>query len=179
MNLVSTVTTSLSVLTIIAQILIVLGLFSYFFPGRVKALDNLFKKYLVPNALVVPVIATLGSLFFSEVAHYTPCVLCWYQRILMYPLVLILGIAYLKKDRAWAPLYAIGLSIIGALIAAYHYLLQVKAVSALVPCSNSALAVDCAQKVFMQFGYITIPMMALSAFLLIIVLQMLQLKRKS
>lgn len=177
MNLVQTVTTSLSVLTVVAQILIVLGIFVYFFKGKVRALDNIFTKYLVPNVFVIPVIAMLGSLFFSEVAHYTPCVLCWYQRICMYPQLLILSIAYFKKDKN-AAYYSIGLSIIGGLIAIYHYLLQVKAVHEIVPCSNSAVAVDCAQKVFMTFGYITIPMMALSAFALIIVLQALSLRKK-
>lgn len=178
-NLVSTVTTSLSILTIVAQVLTVLGFFVYFFPGRVKSLDLIFRKYLIPNIIIIPAIATLGSLFFSEVAHYTPCVLCWYQRIFMYPLVVILAIAYLIKDKKVAHYYAIGLSVIGAMIALYHYLLQVKAVSSIVPCSNSAVAVDCAQKVFMHFGYITIPMMALSAFLLIIVLSLLGLRKKS
>lgn len=176
MNLVSTVTTSLSALTIVAQIVTVLGIFVYFFPGRVKQLDLLFKKIFIPYTFFIPIFAMLGSLFFSEVAHYTPCVLCWYQRICMYPQALILGINFFKKDKNSA-YYSIGLSLIGAVIAAYHYLLQIKAIHAIVPCSNSAVAVDCAQKPFMHFGYITLPMMALTAFLLIIVLQALRLKK--
>jgi disulfide bond formation protein DsbB len=176
MELVKLVTTSLSILTILAQIATVLGLFVYFFPGRVKQIDSIYKKLFTPYVFVIPIAAMLGSLFFSEIAHYTPCILCWYQRILMYPLALILTVAFFRKDKN-AAYYAIGLSIIGGVIAAYHYLLQVKALHAIVPCSNSSVAVDCAQKVFMTFGYITIPMMALSAFLLIIVLSALRLKK--
>lgn len=175
MELVKTVTTSLSILTVVAQVITVLGLFVYFFPGRVKRLDNLFKKF-GPYSFIIPIIAMLGSLFFSEVAHYAPCILCWYQRILMYPMALIMVVAFIRKDKQ-AAYYVIGLSTIGSVIAAYHYLLQIKAIHAIVPCANSSVAVDCAQKVFMTFGYITIPMMALSAFLLIIVLSLLSLKK--
>lgn len=176
MNLVSTVTTSLSALTIIAQIVIALGVFVYFFPGRVKQLDSLFNKLFIPYTFAIPIFAMIGSLFFSEVAHYTPCILCWYQRICMYPQALILGVAFFKKDKNSA-YYSIGLSLIGAIIAIYHYLLQIKAIHSIVPCANSAQAVDCSQRVFMHFGYITLPMMALTAFLLIIVLQALRLKK--
>lgn len=176
MSLVANVTTSLSALTVVAQVISVLGLFVYFFPGRVKQLDSLFKKVFIQYSFFIPIAAMLGSLFFSEIAHYTPCILCWYQRILMYPLALIMTVGFFRKDKN-AYYYSIGLSLIGAIIAAYHYLLQVKAVNAIVPCSNSAVAVDCAQKVFMHFGYITIPMMALSAFVLIIILSALRLKK--
>ena len=64
-----------------------------------------------------------GSLYYSEVAHYTPCALCWYQRIAMYPLVLLLGIAAFRRDIG-IRLYAIPLAAIGAVISAYHYLLE-------------------------------------------------------
>lgn len=178
MNLISSVTSLLSILTVVAQILIVLGLISYFLPGRIKVLDRLFSKYLVPFTFVIPVIATLGSLFLSEIAHFTPCLLCWYQRIFMYPLAFILTAAYFLKDKTLG-IYTIILSLIGAVIAFYHYLLQINALKSVVPCSDTATAVDCAAKPFMHFGYISIPMMALSAFLLIIVLSAHQLRTSS
>ena len=77
----------------------------------------------VPMALFVAIIATGGSLYFSEVAGYAPCVLCWYQRIAMYPLVVILGVAAIRRDRSGVPA-AIVLAAIGALIAAYHVALE-------------------------------------------------------
>src|SRR3989344_6190167 len=125
MNLISSVTSLLAILTIAAQILVCLGLVSYFFPKRVKLLDRLFSQYLVPYTFVIPVIATVGSLFFSEIAHFSPCVLCWYQRIFMYPMAFILTIAYFMKDKTLA-VYTIVLSAIGAVIAFYHYLLQIR-----------------------------------------------------
>jgi disulfide bond formation protein DsbB len=177
MDLVSKVKLLLAVLTVLSQILVVLGLFVYFFPKRVKALDNLFNNFLSQRVFVIPVIATIGSLFYSEIAHYTPCVLCWYQRVLMYPQAIILSIAYWRKDKSFT-LYSIILSVIGAVIALYHYLLQTGIIKEFVPCSLAPQAVDCAKKVTMTFGYISIPMMALSAFLLIIVLQALNLRNK-
>ena len=169
MDLVSKVTLLLALLTVLAQILTVLGLISYLFPKRIPILDGAFdegRKYV----FIVPVVAMAGSLFFSEVARYTPCVLCWYQRIAMYPQAIVLTIAFWKKDKSFN-FYSLVLSLIGAIIATYHYLIQTGTIKEIVPCSLSPQAVDCAQKVSMTFGYITIPMMALSAFLLIIVLQ--------
>ena len=177
MDLVSRVTLLLATLTVIAQILVILGLISYFFPKRIKALDVLFIKYLSPNVFVVPVVAMLGSLFYSEVALYTPCVLCWYQRILMYPQAIILLAAKWREDKS-VTIYSIILSAIGAVISTYHYLIQAGVIKEVVPCSLAPQAVDCAKKVTMTFGYISIPMMALSAFLLIIVLQFYNLRNK-
>src|SRR6185503_20162499 len=74
-------------------------------------------------AFVVATLATLGSLYFSEVAHFEPCRLCWYQRIAMYPLVVILGIAALRRDRSGA-VYGLALALIGAVVSAYHVLLE-------------------------------------------------------
>ena len=80
-----------------------------------------------PNALgmafVVAMLATIGSLYFSEVAHFDPCRLCWYQRIAMYPLVVVLGIAAVRRD-ADVGLYVRALAGIGALISAYHLALE-------------------------------------------------------
>lgn len=73
----------------------------------------------------VALTATLGSLYFSEILHYIPCKLCWYQRILMYPLVIILGIAAVRKERHMY-IYALPMSIWGAGISLYHYLMQKK-----------------------------------------------------
>lgn len=108
--------------------------------------------------------ATLGSLYFSEVMHFIPCTLCWYQRILMYPLAVILGIAFYRND--WKIyLYALPFSIFGILLSSYHtalqkvpYLQQFEMCKTGIPCSKDYLN---------WLGFITIPMMALVAFIII------------
>ncbi len=119
--------------------------------------------------LIVAVIGTGGSLFLSEIAGWTPCKLCWLQRIFLYPQVVLLAIALWKKDRNIA-VYVLALSVIGAVIAVYHYWEQIHATfflppgTELEPCDGSG--VSCARTYTFRLGYITIPMMALTAFLL-------------
>lgn len=112
-------------------------------------------------AFVQALVATLGSLYFSEIRHWTPCVLCWYQRIAMYPLVFIIATAILRRDRL-AYLYILPLSLIGWLIALYHNLLYYGLISEnFVPCSND---VPCTTRYFAWFGFITIPLLSFIAF---------------
>lgn len=119
-------------------------------------------------ALIVALTATGGSLFYSDIAGFEPCKLCWIQRIFMYPLVVLFTLGMLKKDRDIAD-YGLALSIIGAPIALYHYYLQ-RGGNPFVPCSTVGYSVSCAKTFVMSYGYITIPMMALTAFILIIIL---------
>lgn len=162
----------LSILTIIAQAGMVAIVLALIFQKRFPSLSR-FTKSISANALlasfVITLIATFGSLFYSEIAHYEPCKLCWIQRIFMYPQALLFLIAYLKKDR-WILLYTLTLSIIGIIIATYHYLLQINLIDEVLPCSAVGYSVSCAEKFVMNFGYITIPMMALSAFGLLIMI---------
>jgi disulfide bond formation protein DsbB len=114
-------------------------------------------------AAAVATVATLGSLYYSEIADFPPCRLCWYQRICMYPLVPILAIAAVRRDRSvlW---YALPLILMGAAISAWHILverfpsLESGACDPLNPCS--IIWVE-------KFGYLTIPTMALSGFIVI------------
>src|SRR3989344_142120 len=100
------------------------------------------KKYALYIAFIQAWVATLGSLYFSEIKHLEPCVLCWYQRILMFPIAIILAVAIIRKDKNVA-YYVLPLSILGALVAFYQYLLQMTALkqvnliscSSLEPCS--------------------------------------------
>ncbi len=117
-------------------------------------------------AALVAVIATTGSLYFSEVAGFVPCTLCWYQRIAMYPLALILGIAGWRGDTG-ARAYAVPLAGIGAVISLYH--IAVERLPGL-PTGSCSLAVPCDLIYVERFGFITIPVMALAGFLLIITL---------
>lgn len=136
--------------------------------AKQKRVVSFFSRHGLGCALLIAGTATLGSLFYSEIAKYEPCKLCWFQRIFMYPQVILLSLAVLKKDRSIAP-YAITLSAIGGTISAYHIVLQNKPGIA-VPCSTVGYAVSCTKNYFLQFGYVTIPVMALTAFLLVILL---------
>lgn len=112
----------------------------------------------------VATLATAGSLYFSEVAHYTPCTLCWYQRIAMYPLVLILGMAAWKRD-VGIRLYAIPLAVVGAGISSYHYLIEWFPEADAGACSAG---IPCTAVWFREFGFVSLPFLALIAFLLVI-----------
>ncbi|MEI7024896.1 disulfide oxidoreductase [Paenibacillus sp. y28] len=114
--------------------------------------------------------ATLGSLYFSEVKGYIPCNLCWYQRILMYPLVLLLGIAAAKRDFNITR-YALPMSLLGACFSLYHVLLE--NIEALKPKGASCGIVPCDVKYINWFGFITIPTLALTAFVLISIIHIL------
>lgn len=125
---------------------------------------NFPKKYLLYAAWTQALVATVGSLFFSEVWHLPPCTLCWYQRIFMYPLVLILGIGIVRKDKN-IPFYVLPLSAIGLIIAAFHNLLYYGILpEAAAPCTAG---VSCTTKFFAWFGFITIPFLSLVAFAVI------------
>ncbi|WP_422122686.1 disulfide oxidoreductase [Planococcus sp. X10-3] len=109
-------------------------------------------------------IATVGSLYFSEVRGYIPCELCWIQRIFMYPLVIIVGVAYFQKNARIATTSLI-ISAIGGAISLYHYGIQKLAF--LSDSAPSCGLVPCTSQYINYFGFITIPFLALVAFVLI------------
>lgn len=169
MTLVESANLILGVLTVIGQIIVVASiLYFFFFRKQYPQIENFIARYGILFGFIVALTAMSGSLFYSEIAGYQPCVLCWYQRICMYPQVLLLGIALWKrKDKAIID-YSIALSSIGALIAAYHYLVQIGIVEG-VACGVAGYSVSCAKIFVLVFGYIGLPIMALTAFLLIII----------
>lgn len=121
-------------------------------------------------------IATMGSLYFSEILDLPPCRLCWYQRILMYPLVILFGVALIRKDKN-VVYYALPMSIIGASIALYQYLLQMTPLSSVDPIKCSVFE-SCSKIDKIYLGFITIPLLSLLAFLAIIGLMVLSLRKK-
>lgn len=121
----------------------------------------------------VAFVATLGSLYFSEIRQYEPCELCWYQRILMYPLVIILGMAVIQKNARIAATTLV-FSIIGLCFSAYHYSLQ--KLTFLQDVAPSCGRVPCTGEYINVFGFITIPFLALVAFLLIAISSIVILK---
>ncbi len=160
----------LATLVAASQVGAVLGIL-FFYLANKKAVSK-FLKFFSTNylklALTVALAATLGSLFYSEIAGFTPCKLCWFERIFMYPQTILLGIALWKKDaKIW--MYSLALSVIGAVISFYHYLLQIGVVPA-GSCDAVGKSVSCSKVFTMTFGYITIPLMAGTGFVLLILL---------
>lgn len=160
----------LSTLTVTGQIIILTIVLSLVFKKRPhsKAISKVINIYGYKMAFLVALLATLGSLFYSEVVGYDPCKLCWFQRVFMYPQVILIGLAIWKKDKNLF-LYTGTLSILGGIISIYHYLIQTRITPAYF-CAIAPGEVDCAQRVAVQFGYITIPLMCLTAFVMIILL---------
>ena len=115
---------------------------------------------------LLAVVSTVGSLFFSEVMDYVPCVLCWYQRIPMYALAVILGIALVTQDVNVVK-YAQPLALIGVALAAFHCLLYLGYVpKGIQLCSQD---IPCSEVKLQVWGFLTIPLMSLAAFLAIVV----------
>lgn len=137
-------------------------------------MQKLIQKNILYLAWIQALAATLGSLYYSEVKNYTPCTLCWYQRILIYPLVLIIAVGILRKDKN-LPFYVLPLSIPGWFIALYHILLQKGILpEAIAPCTIGA---SCLTKYTGYFGFITIPVMSFATFTVINICMLIYLKR--
>lgn len=108
--------------------------------------------------------ATLGSLFFSEGLGFIPCTLCWYQRILMYPLAILLGIAFYHNDRS-AYRNVLPFSVAGMLLSGYHYALQkIPALQQFEMCTSG---IPCSGEYINWLGFITIPLLAFTGFVTI------------
>jgi disulfide bond formation protein DsbB len=146
----------------LGQLFLIFSLVSFFlFNKKMKKVFSYFKSHALLFAWIVSLVATLGSLYYSEIAGFNPCNLCWWQRIFIYPQVLLLGLAYFKRDNGIID-YSLSLIGLGALFSLYHnYIYYTTKASSL--CS---LSVPCVQKYIMGLNYITIPLMALSALLL-------------
>jgi disulfide bond formation protein DsbB len=163
--------TVLAALTIVLQVLLVLGALLavaalVFAPARrllTEIRDTLFGSELW-LAWIVAMVATLGSLWFSEVADFIPCRLCWMQRIAMYPLAAVLLIAAIRRDVRGGVLYSAVFPVAGTIIAAYHLYIEANPDKESAACKISA---PCSAKWIDEFGYVTIPMLAITAFLTI------------
>ncbi|MES2087566.1 MAG: disulfide bond formation protein B [Patescibacteria group bacterium] len=149
--------------TLLGQVIIVVVIFCLL-TGTGKSIVDFFTKRALWMMFLVALVATSGSLTYSEILGYEPCYLCWFQRIFMYPQTILFGLALYKKDNKIFD-YGLALSGVGILYSIYHYLLQWGFVPEL---SCSVVGVSCAKQFVTVFGYITIPLMALTAFALII-----------
>jgi disulfide bond formation protein DsbB len=137
------------------------------------------QKYGLACMLVLALVATGGSLFFSEIAGWVPCKECWLQRIFMYPQAVLLAVAVWRRDRGVAA-YVLALCLIGVVFSASQYYQQVFAVlqsSSAHACDASGISCSSTQIDF-AYGYVTIPMMALTAFVLNAILSVFVLREK-
>jgi len=124
------------------------------------------ERHPIAWAWFLALIATSGSLYFSEGVGFVPCSLCWYQRIAMYPLVLVLGAGMVSGDAGvWR--FALPLPVVGLVISVYHIVVQHRPTLELVPCGAGP---PCSGRYVAVFGFVTIPVMAGTAFLLITML---------
>jgi disulfide bond formation protein DsbB len=129
-----------------------------------RAVVDAFSGPALPLALLVAATCMAGSLYFSESAHFIPCTLCWYQRIAMYPMVVLLAVATLRRDRdIWH--YVVPLAAIGAVISTYHYIVEWYPEADSGVCSST---IPCSTVWFREFGFVTLPLMALCGFALIV-----------
>ncbi|HXH75752.1 MAG TPA: disulfide oxidoreductase [Bacteriovoracaceae bacterium] len=132
--------------------------------------------YFLFVAWVMALVSTMGSLFFSEVMKYPPCVLCWYQRICMYPLVPLLLVGLFPFDRRVFK-FSMPILLIGWVIAFYHNLLYYKILpESAAPCVQG---ISCTTAHIEWLGFITIPLLSLTAFSLIIFLLILTFRKSS
>ena len=133
----------------------------------VARLGGSMRRFLGPQAsslaVLVAVVATSGSLYFSEIAHFTPCRLCWYQRFVMYPLVPILMMVARRRSRVLQRV-AMVIPLLGASVSGYHMAVERFPSLESTTCDPTN---PCSLIWVERFGYLTIPTMALSAFLLI------------
>jgi len=133
----------------------------------IESLRNDLGRVALPLAWMIALVTTLGSLYYSRIQHYIPCELCWYQRICIYPFAMILGIAALRRD-AGIRIYAVPVLAIGALVAGYHTWIQ-----AFPPADGTSFCTadaPCTLRYVWEFGFVSLPFMALTACCCMIVL---------
>lgn len=149
-------------------------------PGKASPVHGFVKDHALMLGGTVALSATLGSLFYSEILGYTPCTLCWYQRILMYPQVLLFGVAMLSHARDVFK-YTIALSLVGFSIAVYHYIVQIFNITTncVAPGGRELIeeAGQCTTRFVFDYGFLSIPFMAAVAFALILLISLLALRK--
>ena len=158
------VTTIFAVLATVGAVIGVLAASAALVPGVGGRLRDALAGQGVPLAWLVALVATLGSLYLSEVAHFTPCRLCWYQRIAMYPLVVVLGIGWLRRDVS-ARLTAAVLAGLGLAVNLWHLAVELKPSLEGNGCDP---ANPCSFRWVEVWGFWTIPRMATVAFALVL-----------
>ena len=166
---VDTVATVLAALAVLVQVLLVLlallalaSLVSTRARGVLAELRATLLGTELWIAWAIALTATLGSLYFSEIADFPPCRLCWFQRIAMYPLAVLLLVAAVRRDHRGAALYGLAFPVIGAGVSVYHVYIENHPEAESQGCRLGGA--PCSVKWIDELGYITIPVLALTAF---------------
>ncbi len=169
MTLLDIVNKKFAIGTILAQLFVVASIvYLLFLRKQFPKILDWIGKYGLLLAFLLSVVATAGSLFYSNVAGFAPCQLCWFQRIFMYPLVVLLGVALLKRDRRIVD-YALWIGGIGWVISLYQNYIYYSEGGLKAVCQVGGGSVSCVVRYVLEFSYVTIPVMALTAFSLVII----------
>lgn len=153
------------------DLLIVLFAFIFYPNGWITRFVGKYSLYIIT---LFGLFSLMGSLTYSEFLKFDPCKLCWIQRIFLYPSFIIGIVAIWRKDLK-ALWYTLSLAIVGVIFSLYHYIIQFAPVSESLPCSYSGGG-GCGGIFTIQMGYITIPMMALTLFLYVILVSVIGIK---
>lgn len=167
---VSTLNQILALGTIFMQIVVV-GFFLnlLFFRSKTNLILAFFKKYTFVFGFIIALSATLLSLFYSNVVGFPPCELCWISRIFIYPQVILFGMELYKRDRAIVD-QSIVLATLSSLVSIFHIYVENGGASSLACATGGPGVVSCAAVFVHEFGYITMPLMALTIALFTILL---------
>ena len=154
------------ILQFFASITLLLIIFEKYLP---TPLPIFIREKGVWLGFLVALLAVLGSLYYSEIRHLSPCTFCWWQRIFLYPQVAVFGVALYTQQYQSARITSLVLSIIGSVIAVVHVLAQMGIRSTGLPCAASG--VSCTSIDLILLGYITIPIMSLTLYITMIIIQ--------
>ena len=153
---------------ILLQIFSIIALLTLFFYPKKNLFLDFVDKHSLPLLFIISFSASLFSLVYSEIINYLPCYLCWYQRVFIFPLVFLFGMAMWNKDKKIIK-YALPLACVGFIISVYQNFYYYFGENSLLPCDASG--VSCFQRLVSEFGgYISIPMLALTAFFSVLVI---------
>ncbi len=160
------ITFVIATFTLVSNIVFVLLVLAMVFDKDLrKWIYDFVDKYVLSLLLVTTLGALVGSLAYSDIAGFPPCELCWIQRIFMYPQTLLVFVAMIKKEKSIVD-YLLPLSILGALVAVYHSMTNLGVGPSLLGCT--AVGGECSKLLVLEYGYITIPFMALTTFVYLI-----------
>ena len=172
-NLTQIVTNIVAFGTVIAQIAILFGVYLLITKKPPRVLTFIQNKAILLSFLIV-LASTLGSFYYSNIAGFQPCVLCWWQRVFLISQLPLLAVALKKKD-SLVLRYTLLLSGIGVAVATYHSYIQYGGAE-IIPCGTDINSVSCAVRYVFAFNYITIPLMSLTTFALLIVIALIHRK---
>lgn len=174
-------TKSLALFTLFGNAFAIGLLLSYFLsrPLYDRAMAFL-GKWALELGCFITTASTLGSLIYSEVVGFPACILCWIQRLFMYPQMFLFGLALWRKERMIMA-YTMLLSVIGGGVGVYHWIKDMLSLysEAILPCPAVSLLPSCDKIYVLEYGYITIPMISLNAFIWIIIVMYAGMRRTS